>query len=153
MKALLVIDIQKEYVKKYKDSLVSDINVRIQQAIQNQELVVYVKNVRNLKSGKESYEFAEGLNVCSSYCIYKEKASVFSDHTLIEILQQNNISAIEIIGIDGNCCVARSAIDAKKLGYQVIVPCNYVGVQNIQRFEKNKKDWIKQGIILLPESN
>ncbi len=29
------------------------------------------------------------------------------------------ISNIEIVGIDGNCCVASTAVDASRLGYSV----------------------------------
>ncbi len=150
MKALLVIDVQKEYMEKYEDNLLSKINQRIQHFIDNQELVIYVKNIRKLRSSTMSYEFADGLNVCSPYVIYKENASVFSVNELPNILSQNSVSKIEIIGIDGNSCVASSAAEGCKLGYEVILPCKYIGVQNSERFCKKKEDLAKIGVVILP---
>lgn len=150
MKVLLVVDVQKEYIKKYDNNLLFKINKRIQNAIENNELVVYVKNVKISRSGKMVYEFVDGLNVCSSYVIYKEKSSVFSDNILLNVLRENSVTQIEIIGIDGNCCVASSAIDACKLGYKAVLSCKYIGVKNPDRFEKRKEALIKQGITILP---
>ena len=36
----------------------------------------------------------------------------FSDPGLLELLHQHSVTEIEIIGIDGCCCVASSAVDA-----------------------------------------
>lgn len=149
MKSLLVIDVQAEYMERYEENLLEKINQRIKQAIESNELVIYIKNVRKLRNGMTTYEFASGLNLCSSYVIYKEKSSAFSANELIDILNKNTISKIEIIGVDGNYCVSSSAIDARKLGYEVILQCKYIGVQNLERFEKKKEMLIKQGINII----
>lgn len=52
----------------------------------NQELVIYVKNARKSRSGTMSYEFEDGLNICSPYIIYKEKASAFSVNSHLNTL-------------------------------------------------------------------
>lgn len=149
MKTLFIIDVQKEYMEKYEDTLLAKINERIQQAEANKEIVIYVKNIRNLRSGKTSYEFADGLTICSSYIFYKERASVFTNQELLNLLQENKIAEVEVIGIDGNCCVASSALAASDLGYQVTLPCRYIGVQNTERFEKKKILLKKKGIVLI----
>ena len=149
MKLLLVVDVQKEYMDKYDAGLLAEINRRIASAVEQKELVVYVKNVRKLKSGMQAYEFPKELAVCSAHVIYKQQASVFAEDRLIKLLNQHEVTKVEIIGIDGNCCVAGSARDACKLGYQTTVNCTCIGVRNGTRFEKTKQKLAQQGVLLL----
>ncbi|MDO5111003.1 MAG: isochorismatase family cysteine hydrolase [Clostridia bacterium] len=146
MKALLVIDVQREYMEKYPPDLLPKVNARIAQALEHNELIIYIKNVRRLRSGTTAYAFAEQLMVCSPHIFLKERASIFSNAALLALLRQSDVSEVEIIGVDGNCCVASSAIDAKKLGYAVTLPCQCIGIQNRERFEKKKTTLSKQGI-------
>ncbi len=148
MKALFVIDVQKEYIDKYPEDLLPRINERIQEAQENNELIIYVKNLRKLKSGTMSYDFAPELRLYSENVIYKDKSSIFSNNELVNILKNNNISEITTIGIDGCCCVASSAIDAAKSGYISNFPCMYIGVQNHERFQKKKLLLKKAGVII-----
>lgn len=148
MKALLVIDVQKGYIERYDALLLQAINRRIREAVLRDELVVYVKNVRHLKSGDTVNEFASGLELCSPHVILKERSSVFSNEGLLSLLRENNITEIEVIGIDGCCCVAGSAADACTLGFNVTIPCAYIGVKNPDRFEKKKTALEKLGIVI-----
>ena len=75
----------------------------------------------------------------SVHLILKEKASVFSDPGLLELLHQHSVTEIEIIGIDGCCCVASSAVDACKSGFHVTLPCEFIGVRNMAKFKERKK--------------
>ena len=149
MKALLVIDIQKGYIERYDKCLLTRINQRIQYAVENQEPIIYVKNIRKLRSGTKINELADNLNVCSSYVICKETASAFANEELLDILRQNQVNEIEMVGIDGNSCIASSAINAQKQGYKVILPCENIGVQNIERFEKMKLSLEEKGITVV----
>lgn len=63
----------------------------------------------------------------------------FSDPGLLELLHQHSVTEIEIIGIDGCCCVASSAVDACKSGFHVTLPCEFIGVRNMAKFEEKKK--------------
>ncbi len=148
MKALLVVDIQQEYMKKYPDGLLTEINRRIIDAEEQGELIIYIKNLRRLRGVNSSYEFADGLEVASANVFYKERASVFSNTALLDLLNENNIDEVEVTGIDGNCCVAGSAAEAVKLGYRAVMPCRLIGVQNPERFERKKLLLIRQGVII-----
>lgn len=75
----------------------------------------------------------------SLHLILKEKASVFSDPGLLELLHQHSVTEIEIIGTDGCCCVASSAVDACKSGFHVTLPCEFIGVRNMAKFEEKKE--------------
>ncbi len=75
----------------------------------------------------------------SLHLILKEKASVFSDPGLLELLHQHSVTEIEIIGIDGCCCVASSAVDACKSGFHVTLPANSSAYEIWQSLKKKKK--------------
>ncbi|WP_373265473.1 isochorismatase family protein [Hungatella hathewayi] len=81
--------------------------------------------------------------------ILKEKASVFSDPGLLELLHQHSVTEIEIIGIDGCCSVVSSAVAACKSGFHVTLPCEFIGVRNMTKFEE-RRNWRKME---LPFSN
>lgn len=147
-KALLIIDTQESYMEKYSSLLVNCINKRIKEAIDNNEIVVYIKNINNLQSGKITNDFDKKLVICSENIICKEKASAFSNSKLQELLKEKEIIGIEIIGIDGNSCVRSTAIDAVNNGYKTILNTECIGVKNINRFELTKESLIKKGIII-----
>lgn len=152
MRALFVIDMQEEYVGKgnrygYDTStLISRVNERIHKAQNDNELIIYIKNRKNLRSGVKSSELADGLSVLSEHIFYKDKSSVFSNNEVLHLLKESGIKEIETIGVDGNCCVASSAKEAASLGYVVVFPCIYIGVKNPDQFSTKKAMLIKQGI-------
>lgn len=150
-KALLVVDIQKGYIEKYPHSLLTNINKRLEAALDDKELILYIKNTKKLRSGKKTNELVEGLRLCSEYIICKETASAFSNSELQKILKKNQITEIEIAGIDGNSCIASTAMDSAKNGYQTILRYKNIGVQNAERFEKTKIRLWEKGVIVLEE--
>lgn len=147
-KALLVIDLQEGIIEKYPSLLLACVNERIQRAAADKELIIYVKNTIRLRSGRTTNALAENLYICSEFIICKERASAFSNPVLQEILRQNQITEIEIVGIDGNSCVASTAIDSVQNGYKTILQNACVGVQNVKRFENTKASLLEKGIII-----
>lgn len=91
----------------------------------------------------------EGLSIVSDFIVEKEKSSIFSNPTLLDTLKQNEITNIELIGIDGNCCVASSAIDASKLGFSVVLPLIYVGTKNKERFSKTREKLLRANVQII----
>lgn len=155
MRALFVIDMQEEYVGQgnrygYDSSvLISQVNQRILQAQQAHELILYIKNRKKLRSGVTTPEFAQALLVLSPHIFYKEKSSLFSNEEIISLLKECGVTEIETIGVDGNCCVAASAIEAIALGFAVVFPCRYIGIRNTARFCKKKAALAKLGATVI----
>lgn len=155
MKALFVVDMQEEYVglgNRYgydSSTLIREVNGRIQQAVENREIVVYIGNRKRLKSGIQTPEFAKELLILSNYFFFKERASLFSNDELLLFLKKSEISEAEFIGVDGNCCVASSALEGVKLGLSVSIPCRCVGVKNPERFSKKKLALTKAGVLIV----
>lgn len=150
--ALIVIDMQKDYIGEesrhnyYPNTLIDKVNERIAIANNNGQMIIYVKNKGKRK--KEIYisDFVKGLSIASNFIIEKGKASMFDDDIFFELLKNKDICKIETMGIDGNCCVASSALDAMKLGFSVIFPLEYIGIKDKQRFIKTKEKLIKANV-------
>lgn len=116
MKAVVVIDMQEDYMKQYEPDLLDRVNQRIIQAKENNEHIIYVKNSKKLRSGTKTSEFAAGLQMLSSNIFCKEGASLLTNKALEACLKENNVTELEMIGVAGNSCVAISAADGYNNG-------------------------------------
>ena len=153
--ALIVIDMQADYIGEqsrntyYPQTLIDKINKRITTAARYGNTVIYIKNAGRRNKKPYVSDFVEGLAVMSNYIIEKEKSSIFSNPALLEILKERGIRHIECIGLDGNCCVASSAIEASKLGYSVVFPLAYIGIKSMERFPKTKEKLMKANVQII----
>lgn len=151
-RALIVIDMQEDYIGThsrfhgYPDLLIETVNERILCARRNGIPVIYVRNQG--RRNKEAYvsDFVNGLMLVSEYRLVKDRASAFANPGLMELLKCLGASEVELIGIDGNSCVAATALDACGLGFSVVLPVQYIGVKDRQRFVRTKDRLNKFGI-------
>lgn len=148
---LLVIDMQEKYMKYYQPQLIRRVNCRIEKAINDNELIVYVMNIGK-DENRDSYKLADALSVCSNKIYEKIAPSAFSSKDFKEYLSLVNDREIEMVGIDGNCCVKKTALDAVKLGYRVIINKSCVGVRNAKIYEKTKIELCENNITVVKES-
>ena len=154
MRALIVIDMQDDYVgqnrnqKRYpydSEQLVDNINMRIADYEQRNDLVVYIKN-----KGKSTYisDFVPSLRLASDLVFEKDKASCFSNSALLSYLTEKPVNEIELAGVDGNSCIAISAADGAKLGFSISISLPCIGIANEERFATTKEKLLKANIIL-----
>ena len=122
MKALLIIDMQEKYFKNqgYDRELVSRVNKRIDEALENNETVIYILNFGKRKIDIDSYEFVAGLKVESELILSKTSPDAFTNPNLATFLKEKNVDEVEVVGIDGNVCVYKTALGAKKNGFKVV---------------------------------
>ena len=128
-----------KYQFKDKQQLIENINKKVS------ENTIYIKNSRK---GKVS-DLVKGLKVKSNLIFVKEKSSSFNNPDFAKYLEQNQITEIEVAGIEGNCCVKSTAIDARKQGIKVTIDLSCVGVLKEERFEKTKEKLKAAGVYLI----
>lgn len=146
MKTLVVIDMQERYIgknSKYDDrcKLIDNINAKISQYNEN---VIYVKNIT---LGKSS-DFIEELSVINDVVFLKSKASCFSNEKLKKYLLDKNINELEFVGIDGNYCIKSSALDGKKLGFNILIDVQSIGARNNNKLKKTIEILKEKNIII-----
>lgn len=156
-KALLVIDMQEvcvgdkhaSYFKYDNEPLLHEVNKVIDANKEN--LVIYIKNVMKKNfinrfapfqayEGTVETELVEGLHIISDYVYLKYKGDGFSNPALGQLLQEQGIECVEVIGVDGGGCVALTALGAIKAGYRVIVNEAAIGTM----FKRNKEKYFKK---------
>lgn len=154
MKALIIIDMQEKYVGRKRssrrypydvDRLITNINSRITDYETRGDAVIYIKNKG--KSDDASDLVAE-MRVVSDLVYEKNKASCFSHSSLLTYLADQAINEIELIGIDGNSCVALSAIDGTKRGFSIRLSLSCIGIANMERFAATKERLLKDGVTI-----
>lgn len=154
-KALLVIDMQEDYIGArsrfhgYPDLFIETVNERIVSAGRDGIPVIYVRNAGRKKRPASVLDFVSGLKLVSEYRMEKDRASAFSNPELMELLKCLGVSEVEVVGIDGNGCVAATALDACRLGFSVVFPTRYIGVKDRQRFVRTREKLHKFNIMVL----
>ncbi len=129
MEILLVIDIQQKYMNSYDSHLLERVNMRIQEAVASDMPVVYVRNVGKLEN-EDKYILAEGLEVVSEFVFAKRWPSAFSSEEIVQFIERLKVDTINMVGVDGRCCVARTALEAVKRGYKVRIYLDSVAARN-----------------------
>lgn len=158
-KALFVIDMQEATMGKNHAKMFeypTDLLKKINDVIQNTdaEVVVYIRNLmkHNLLNrfapvkcfdGTKEAELVEGLAVISENIFDKFEGNAFSNGELDSFLKANNITEVEIIGVDGGGCVSLTALGAVDAGYKVILNTVAIGTvfeqKKMKYFEKLEK--------------
>ena len=109
-KALVVIDIQNDITKHYRD-IIDTINVAIDWAVNLGMTVIYIKHnnlspgTRTFKPDTKGAEFAPELKVVSEIIFVKTKANALTSGDFLEYIQENGINEFYITGADATACV------------------------------------------------
>ncbi|SHI49711.1 isochorismatase family protein [Pseudobutyrivibrio xylanivorans] len=145
MEILLVIDMQQKYMDSYESDLLERVNMRIQEAVAADIPVVYVRNVGKIEN-EDKYVLAEGLDVVSEYVFAKRWPSAFSSEEFAQFIERLKVDTINMVGVDGRCCVARSAMDARKRGYAVRLYLDSVAAINDNFYLKELPEMQETGV-------
>ena len=145
MTILLVIDVQEKYMGYYSNDLIEKVNERIDATKAGTEPVIYVRNISML-GNTEGYELAKNLHVESELVFDKRKPSAFTNEAFCKALKAIGETSIEIIGVDGNCCVKKTAIDAKRAGYEVSLNTKCIGFRSPKITERTLDELSKEGV-------
>ena len=132
--ALIVIDIQEKYMGKYDADLVARINGRINEYANEGKCIIYAMNVGRPENS-DKYLLDKKLKIASDAIFEKKFPSAFSSNQFCEYLEEMKISEIELVGVDGSSCVAKTAFDAEEKGYDVCISLEYVASINEKIFE------------------
>ncbi len=153
MRFLLVIDMQEDYIgdkrnkKKFSynlESLIDNVNHKIDSY--SKEYVVYIKNQFFWESKKIEKLLSKDIHVISNQIFTKRNNNSFKNIKFTNFLKEKNVTELEIIGIDGNYCVKKTAIAASKIGYEVFLNENCIGIADTKKYEKSKTKMKRMGI-------
>jgi nicotinamidase-related amidase len=125
-KALVIIDIQNDITKNYKD-VIDNINKAIDFAINQNIPVIYVRH-ENLSSGTRTFkpntfgaELATDLNIVSGNIFTKYKGNALSCEEFTDFINKNELCEFYIAGADAVACVKSTCYNLRKADYLVNV--------------------------------
>ena len=125
-KALVVIDIQNDITKNYKD-VIGNINRAIDWAVNNNVHVVYIRH-ENLSAGTRTFkpdtrgaEFTSDLKIVSQNVFTKYKGNALTSEKFADFVDKNEIYDFYIAGADAVACVKSTCFNLRKANYAVNV--------------------------------
>ena len=125
-KALVVIDIQNDITKNYKE-IIDNINTSIDWAVRNNIHVVYIRHenlsagTRTFKTNTRGAELASDLKIASDNVFTKFKGNALTSEEFANFINKNEISDFYITGADAVACVKSTCYNLRKANYGVSV--------------------------------
>jgi len=125
-KALVIIDIQNDITKNYKD-IIDNINRAIDWAVTNDRHVIYIRHenlsadTRNFKANTYGAELASDLKIVSKNVFTKYKGNALTSEEFANFLKNNEICELYIAGGDATACVKSTCYNLCKENYEVTV--------------------------------
>ena len=125
-KALVVIDIQNDITKHYRD-IIDRLNAAIGWAEESGMETVYIQHnnlsdgTRTFKPGTKGAELVPELRIVSDHVFVKTKANALTSGEFSEFIRERDVREFYITGADATACVKSTCFNMAKAGYAVHV--------------------------------
>jgi nicotinamidase-related amidase len=125
-KALVVIDIQNDITKHYRD-IIGNINAAIEWAVTEGMHIVYIKHnnvtagTRTFKPGSKGEELVSEMKVVSDNVFVKTKSNALTSEAFSAFITANDINEFYVAGADATACVKSTCFNMAKAGFKVHV--------------------------------
>ena len=140
-KALLVIDIQNDITKNYKE-IIDNINQSVDWAVDNDHYVVYIRH-ENLSDGTRTFkpntrgaELVPDLKIASKNIFTKYKGSALTSEEFAKFISENAITDFYITGADAVACVKATCYNLRKADYAVVVLSDCITSYDKRKIDK-----------------
>ena len=125
-KALVVIDIQNDITKHYRD-IIDNINAAIEWAMAEGMQVAYIKHnnitaaTRTFKPGSKGEELVPEMKVVSDNIFVKTQSNALTSEAFSAFIAANGINEFYVAGADATGCVKSTCFNMAKAGFTVHV--------------------------------
>jgi len=125
-KALVIIDIQNDITKNYKD-IIDNINKAIDWAVNHDIHVVYIRHealsagARTFKPNTRGAELVSDMKIDSENVFTKTKSNALTSEEFTDFISKNEICDFYIAGADATVCVKSTCYNMRKADYKVTV--------------------------------
>ena len=115
-KALVVIDIQNDITKHYRD-IIDRLNTAIEWAVESGMEIVYIQHnnlsagTRTFKPGTKGAELVPELKIVSDHIFVKTKANALTSEAFSEFIRAKDIREFYITGADATACVKSTCVN------------------------------------------
>jgi nicotinamidase-related amidase len=154
-KAMVVIDIQNDITKHYKD-IVDGINAAVAWAAPQGMPVVYIRHnnlspgARTFKPGTKGEALAPELNVISDNIFVKTKSNALTSEAFAAWIAERGVNEFYLTGADATACVKSTAYNMVKAGYKVHVISDCITSYDLKQLPEMLAYYEKQGCDVRP---
>ena len=157
-KSLVVIDIQNDITKNYKE-IIDNVNRAIDWAVENEIPVVYIRHynlsdgTRTFKPNTRGSELVPDMKLVSSNIFEKSKGNALTSEDFADFIRKNNITEFYIAGADAIACVKSTVYNMCKSNYKVTVISDCITSYDKRKIDEMLNYYEKNGskIIKLKE--
>jgi len=153
-RALVIIDIQNDITKNYKD-IIDTINTAIDWAVDNDIHVVYIRH-ENLSAGTRTFKpntrgaaLAPDLKMVSENIFTKYKGNALTSEGFTDFIAKNEISAFCIAGADAVACVKSTCYNLRKANYGVEVLSDCITSYDKRKIDEMLRYYESQGCTII----
>lgn len=149
-KALVIIDIQNDITKNYKE-IIDNINRSIEWAVENEIHVVYIKHynltagTRTFKPNTRGSELVSDMKLVSKNIFEKSKGNALTSEDFADFIKKNEISEFYITGADAIACVKSTVFNMCKENYKVTVLSDCITSYDKRKIDEMLNYYRKKG--------
>ena len=152
-KALIVVDIQNDITKNYKE-IIGNINAAIDWAVAQGICVIYIKH-NNLSAGTRTFkpdtlgaELVPDMKIVSDNIFTKSKGNALTCETFASFVSENKIEEFYITGADAIACVKSTCYNMAKEGFIVHVLSDCITSYDKRKIDEMLKYYASKGCIV-----
>ncbi len=156
-KALVIIDIQNDITKNYRD-IIHNINNAAELAENKDIPVVYIKHnnlspgTRTFKPDTKGAELVSDMKVVSDNIFVKTKGNALTSEAFSDFISKNEITHFYIAGADATACVKSTCFNMRKAGYDVTVLSDCITSYDKSKIDEMLKYYESKGCKVTPLS-
>lgn len=149
-KALVIIDIQNDITKNYKD-IINNINKAVEWAQSKKMMIVYIKHnnitagTRTFKPDTKGEQLVPELSVVSDHIFVKTKANALTSVDFTHFIADNELDEFYVCGADATACVKSTCYNMVKAGYMVHVLSDCVTSYDLKKVDEMLAYYEKKG--------
>ena len=152
-KALVVIDIQNDITKNYKE-IIENINKAIDWAAGNDIQIVYIRH-NNVSAGTRTFkldtlgaELVPEMKIESKNIFTKTKGNALTSEEFAAFINENQIGEFYIAGADAIACVKSTCYNMTKEGYVVHVLSDCITSYDKRKIDEMLRYYESKGCII-----
>ena len=149
-KALVVIDLQNDITKNYKE-IIDNVNRSIDWAVENEIPVVYIKHY-NLSAGTRTFkpdtrgsELVPDMKIVSNNIFEKSKGNALTSENFADFIRKNEINEFYITGADAIACVKSTVFNMCRENFKVTVISDGITSYDKRKIDEMLKYYEKNG--------
>jgi nicotinamidase-related amidase len=154
-KALVVIDIQNDITKHYRD-IIDRLNHAIDWAVESGFDVVYIRH-NNLSPGTRTFkpetkgaELVPELKTVSDHIFVKTKSNALTSEAFAEYIRKHDLNEFYVTGADATGCVKSTCFNMIKAGFTVHVISDCVTSYDLKKIDEMLEYYKAKGCEVRP---